>query len=112
MSDFSDITYTAGSTLYIRARRLSDDTAYTIDVTDNGDGTYTPDDMPAAAGLGQYECTLYKQLGASADPDSDTLLYPMGVRVWSGSEFDFDKAVHAAQGTYKSDGMTFGDLRS
>ena len=32
-------------------------------------------------------------------------------RVWSGSAFDFDAAVKAAQGTYNSM-MTFGGLRS
>jgi len=108
--DFS-VTYPTGSTLYITAERLSDGTVHTITLTDNADGTYEGD-MPAAAGLGQYVCRVYKQLGASPDTNSDTLLHPGETRIWSGSEFDFDKAVAAAQGTYKSTGMTFSGLRS
>lgn len=108
MSDFN-VTYPTGSTLFVTAERLSDGTAHTITLTDNADGTYEGD-MPAGAGLGQYDCILYKQLGASPDADTDTLLYPIGLRIWSGSEFDFDKAV-AALGTYKSS-MSFGGLRS
>lgn len=112
MSDFSDIDYTAGSTLYIRATRLSDVSAYNIDITDNGDGTYTPDDMPAAAGLGQYDCVLYRQLGDSQDPDNDMILMPLGVRIYSGSEFHFDNAVHAAMGTYQSAFMNLVGIRT
>lgn len=110
MPDFN-VTYPTSSTLYITAKRLSDGTSHTITLTDNGDGTYSGN-MPSGAGLGQYICRVYKQLGASADPDSDTLLHPGETRIWSGSEFDFDKAVAAAQGTYKSSIMTFGGLRT
>lgn len=109
MPDFT-VNYPTGSTLYITAERLSDAATHTIALTDNGDGTYSGN-MPAGAGLGQYVCRVYKQLGASADPDSDTLLHPGETRVWSGSEFDFDKAVQAALGTYKSSIMTFSGLR-
>lgn len=109
MPDFN-MTYPTGSTLYVTAERLSDNTTHTIALTDNADGTYTGN-MPSGAGLGQYRCNFYKQLGASPDTDNDTLLY-FETRIWSGSEFDFDKAVAAAQGTYKSTGMTFGGVRS
>lgn len=110
MPDFS-VSYPASNTVYITAERLSDGTTHTITLTDNADGTYSGD-MPSGAGLGQYVCRVYKQLGASADPDSDTLLHPGETRIWSGSEFDFDKAVQAALGTYKSTIMTFSGLRS
>lgn len=109
MPDF-EVTYPTGSTLYITAERLSDRTTHTITLTDNADGTYTGN-MSAGAGLGQYVCRVYKQLGASPDTDSDTLLTPGETRIWSGSEFDFDKAVAVAQGTYRSTGMTFSGLR-
>lgn len=109
MPDFT-VNYATGSTIYVTARRLSDGDTHTITLTDNADGTYEGN-MPATAGLGQYQCVVYKQLGASPDTDTDTLLYPLGIRIWSGSEFDFDKAVHAAQGTYKSTGMTFTGIR-
>lgn len=109
MPDFT-VDYPTGSTLYITAERLSDGTTHTIVLDDNADGTYTGD-MPTA-GLGQYVCRVWKQLGASPDTDSDTLLAPGETRIWSGSEFDFDKAVQAALGTYKSSIMTFGGLRN
>lgn len=110
MPDFT-VTYPTGSALYITAERLSDADTHTIALDDNADGTYSGD-MPSAAGLGQYVCRVYKQLGASADPDSDTLLHPGETRIWSGKEFDFDKAVAAAQGTYRNTGMTFSGLRN
>lgn len=109
MPDFT-VTYPTGSTLFITAERLSDGTTHTIVLDDNADGTHTGD-MPAAAGLGQYVCRVYKQLGASPLPATDTLLHPGETRIWSGEEFDFDKAVDAALGTYKSTGMTFGGVR-
>ena len=108
--DFT-VNYPTGSTLYITAERLSDRTIHTIVLTDNADGTYDAN-MPSSAGLGQYICRLWKQLGASPDVDSDTNLHPGETRIWSGAEFDFDKAVDAALGTYKNTGMTFGGLRS
>lgn len=110
MSDFT-VNYSTGNTLYIIAERLSDGDSHTIVLDDNADGTHTGN-MPASAGLGQYVCRPYKQLGASPDTDTDTLLAPGETRIYSGSEFDFDKAVDAALGTYKSTGMTFGGLRS
>lgn len=110
MPDFT-VKYPTGSTVYITAERLSDAETHTIALDDNADGTYTGN-MPAAAGLGQYVCRVYKQLGASSDPDNDTLLHPGETRIWSGAEFDFDKAVDAALGTYRSTGMTFSGLRS
>ena len=100
MPDFT-VNYTTGSTLYVTALRLGDSSSHTITLTDNADGTHTGN-MPSTAGLGQYECVAYKQLGASPDPDTDTLLYPIGIRIWSGAEFDFDK----------STGMSFEGLRS
>lgn len=106
-----EIKYPTGSTLYVTVERLSDGESHAIVLTDNGDGTYGGS-MPADAGLGQYVCRLYKQLGASRDTDADTLLHPGETRIWSGSEFDFDKAVQAALGTYKSSIMTFAGLRS
>lgn len=109
MPDFT-VNYATGNTLYVNAERLSDGDSHTIALTDNADGTYTGN-MPSSAGLGQYRCSFYKQLGASPDTDTDTLLY-FELRIWSGSEFDFDKAVAAAQGTYRSTGMTFGGVRS
>lgn len=110
MPDFT-VNYPTGNTLFIVAERLSDGSSHTIVLDDNADGTHTGN-MPADAGLGQYICRPYKQLGASPDTDSDTLLAPGETRIWSGSEFDFDKAVAAAQGTYKSTGMTFSGVRS
>lgn len=111
MADEFIVKYPTGNTVYITAERISDGLSYTNALTDNGDDTYTGS-MDASAPLGQYVCRAYKQLGASADPDSDTLLHPGETRIWSGSEFDFDKAVQAALGTYKSSIMTFGGLRS
>lgn len=108
MPDFT-IDYAAGSTLYVEAVRLSDEDSHTITLTDNGDGTYTGN-MPDA-GLGQYRCSFYKQAGASPDTDNDTLLY-FEIRIWSGSEFDFDKAVAAVAGPYKSTGMSFEGVRN
>lgn len=110
MPDF-EVNYSTGSTLYITAKRLSDGDSHTITLTDNADGTYQGD-MPESAGLGQYECVLYRQLGESPDIAMDILLYPLGLRIWSGSEFDFDKAVAASSRTYESTVMTFGGLRS
>ena len=110
MPDFT-VNYPTGSTLFIIAERLSDASSHIITLTDVGDGTYTGD-MPAPAGLGQYVCRPYKQLGASPDTDTDTLLAPGETRIWSGAEFDFDKAVDAALGTYRSGMMTFSGLRS
>lgn len=110
MPDFT-VNYSTGNTLFVTAERLGDGSSHTIVLTDNADGTYTGN-MPSDAGLGQYQCIVYKQLGASPDPDTDTLLYPIGLRIWSGQEFDFDKAVAAAQGTYRPTGMTFTGLRS
>ncbi len=111
MPDDFTVSYSTGSTLYITAERLSDGTIHTITLTDNGDGTYSGD-MPAAAGVGQYVCRPYKQLGASAVPASDTLLHPGETRIWSGTAFSFGGAVHEALGTYKSSVMTFAGLRS
>jgi len=108
MPDFT-VNYATGNTLYVNAVRLSDESANVIALTDNADGTHTGD-MPSA-GLGQYRCSFYRQLGASPAPTTDTLLY-FEMRIWSGSEFDFDKAVDAALGTYKSTGMTFTGLRN
>jgi len=110
MSDFT-VNYPTGSTLFIIAERLSDAESHTIALTDVGDGTHTGN-MPASAGLGQYVCRPYRQIGASPALGTDKLLAPGETRIWSGSEFDFDKAVAAAQGTYKSTGMTFSGLRS
>ena len=109
MPDFT-VNYTLGNTLYAIAERLSDGDPNTITLTDNADGTHTGN-MPSTAGLGQYRCRFYKQSGASPDSDVDTFLWSE-LRIWSGAEFDFDKAVAAAQGTYKSTGMTFTRLRS
>lgn len=108
-NDFT-VGYPTGSTLYIIAERLSDGASHTIALDDNADETYTGN-MPAATGLGQYVCRVYKQLGAAPDTDADVLLAPGETRVWSGEAFNFDDAVKAAQGTYNSM-MTFGGLRS
>ena len=103
------VNYPTGSTLYITAERLSDNETHTIVLDDNADGTHTGN-MPAGSGLGQYVCRGWKQLGASPAPTTDTLLIPGETRIWSGTAFDFDAAVKAAQGTYNSM-MTFGGLR-
>ena len=110
MPDFT-VNYAIGNTLYMIAERLSDGDSHTINLTDNADGTHTGN-MPSSAGLGQYACRAYKQSGVSPDTDVDTLLTPNETRIWSGSEFDFDKAVDAALGTYKPGGMTFAGVRS
>ena len=109
MPDFT-VNYATGSNLYITAERLSDATLHTIVLTDNADGTYTGD-MASSAGLGQYICRVYKRLGASPAPATDRLLHPGEMRIWSGSAWDFDAAVKAAQGTYNSM-MTFRGLRN
>jgi len=109
MPDFT-VNYATGNTLYVEAVRLSDDDSHTIALTDNADGTHSGD-MPSDAGLGQYRCSFYKQLGASPDTDTDTFLWAE-IRIWSGSEFDFDKAVAASSGPYSGTGMTFSGLRS
>lgn len=108
MLDFK-VNYDTGNALYVIVERMSDGDSHTIVLTDVGDGTYTGN-MPEDAGLGMYRCKFYKQSGASPDADTDILLF-FETRVWSGEAFDFDKAVAAAQGTYKPTGMTFGGIR-
>lgn len=108
MADFT-VKYATGSTLYITAERISDATLYTITLTDKGDGTYEGS-MPTGALLGEYICRLYKQTGASPDTNVDTLLYPGESRVWSGTEFDFDKAVQNINSPYRN-AMNFRNIR-
>jgi hypothetical protein len=100
MADFT-IKYPTGSTLYITAERISDATLYTIILTDNGDNTYTGN-MDSSAPLGEYICRTWKQIGVSPDTDVDTLLHPGETRTWSGSAFDFDKAVQIINSPYRN----------
>jgi len=96
-----------GDTLYIYAVRAKDASAHTIVMDDDGGGEYSGD-MPSTAGLGQYLCKVFKQLGELADPDTDTILGWM-TGVWSGESFDFDEAVGVAFTTYNRQGITWSD---
>lgn len=105
-NEFTITHGSGGDTLYVYAVHVNDLTEYTITADDDTGGAYSAD-MDTGAGLGAYVCKLFKQLGGSPAPTTDTLLGWI-TGIWDGSQFDFDTAVDAAVGS-SSQGLTWSD---